>query len=101
MVEKILFRVEEGPEYVLEKLSHFGGFFCFRENIVEPAGLHICWRPANCTEIEGLYHFLWLLYFLLQILNNLSTLNSVVYGITVEQVESCLLYTSPSPRDLH
>ena len=88
MVEKILFRVEEGPEYVLENLGHFGGFFSFRESIVESAGLNISWRPANRPEIEGFDDFLWLLSFLLQILNNSASLNSVIYGITIEQVQS-------------
>ena len=88
MIEEILLRIEESPEDVLKDLSHFGGFFSFRKNIVEPARLHISWRSANSTEIKGSDDFFWVLSFLLQILNNPASLNSVVYGITIKEVES-------------
>ena len=83
MIEEILLRIEESPEDILKNLSHFGWFCSFRKNIVESAGLHISWRPAHSTEIEGFDDFLWLLSFLLQILNNPASLNSVVHGITI------------------
>ena len=88
MIEEILLRIEESPEDILKDLSHFGGFFSFRKNIVESAGLHISWRSANSTEIKGFDDFFWVLSSLLQILNNPASLNSVVHGITIQEVES-------------
>jgi hypothetical protein len=47
MIEEILLGIEESPKDILEDLGHFSWFFGFRKSIVESAGLHISWRPAN------------------------------------------------------